>query len=282
MKHLIFGRNSWLGSKIKNYLNAAGEQAEISAIDVTNLEAIEGELTSKRPQIVINAAAKTGRPNIDWCEEHKSETLAVNTIGPLNLLKSCLDREIYLVQLASGCIFDNVGYDKPVSEQDLASPPSFYSWTKYWADEVLKNFPVLILRLRMPCDKEPNPRNLITKLANYPKIIDVQNSITVVDDFLYALRKLMGKKCIGIYNVTNPGAIRHEEIMAMYQEIVEPGHQYQLIAKEDLQKLGLAKAGRSNCVLSTEKLEKEGINLPPVKEALKKILIEYAARLANK
>lgn len=276
MNYLIFGRNSWLGQKIANTLTKSGHTVLISQVDITNLADVRQEIKAHNVDAVINSAGRAGNPNIDWCEDHKAETLASNTVGPINILTACLESGKYMVHLGSGCIFDNAGYDTPVTEETKASPPSFYSYTKFWADEVLKNFPVLILRLRMPSDADINPRNLITKLSKYPKIIDVQNSMTVVDDFLVAFQQLTDKRKIGIYNIVNPGVITHKEIMAMYTELVDQTHKYEMIPAQDLQRLGLAKAGRSNCVLSTDKLTKEGIHLRPVKEAMRDVMQKYA------
>ena len=41
------------------------------------------------PDVVINCAGKTGRPNVDWCEDHKEETVRANVTGPLILLDEC-------------------------------------------------------------------------------------------------------------------------------------------------------------------------------------------------
>jgi dTDP-4-dehydrorhamnose reductase len=40
-------------------------------------------LDEVKPDVVINAAGKTGKPNVDWCEDHKEETLRSNDTGPL-------------------------------------------------------------------------------------------------------------------------------------------------------------------------------------------------------
>lgn len=269
-KILIFGAG-WLGHKFKNYLGA-----ELSRADITNKQAVEEALNLIKPDVVINTAGKTGKPNIDWCEDHKVETINSNITGPLVLLKACLDRGIFLAHLSSGCIFDGASPEKGgFSEEDKPNPVSFYSWTKTMADDVLKGFPVLILRLRMPVDKEPNQRNLITKLAGYPKIVDVVNSVTIVDDLLYATKELIKKNKTGIYNIVNPGPVKHKDILTWYTKIVKPSHQYELIAAEDLLNEGLAKAGRSNCILDTRKLEAEGVKLQSAKDGIIFCLKEY-------
>lgn len=276
MKYLIFGQQGWLAQKF----NKALADSEISMVDITDLPALRKELNEKHPEIVINAAGITGRPNIDWCEEHKAETVAGNVTVPLNILQACGERKIYWVHLSSGCVFQGEGPDKKgFREDDQANPPSFYSWTKYWADQILKNFPVLIVRLRLPVDNEPNPRNLIDKLAKYSQIIDSKNSITVIPDFLEATKKLIEKKRVGIYHLVNPGLIAPSEIMELYKKIVNPNHQFKIISEEEIYKQGLAKAERSNCFLNTDKLQKEGIILKPIKERIVEILEEYKKNL---
>jgi len=273
MKYLIFGRKEgWLAQKFIKFL----ENSEISDVDITDLRAIRKELDEKKPEIVINAAGITGRPNIDWCEEHKAETIAGNVIGPLNILQACEERKIYWVHLGSGCIFQG---NKGWKEDDKATPPSFYSWSKYWADQILKNFSVLIVRLRLPIDTEPNPRNLIDKLLKYSEVIDSKNSVTIIPDLLYATKELMEKRRIGIYHVVNPGNIKPSEIMKLYKKIVNPEHQFKVISEKDLYKKGLVKAVRSNCVLNTDKLQKEGIILKPIKERIIEVLKEYKQNL---
>lgn len=283
MTYLIFGKSGWLASKFNNFL----KNSQISDVDITDLSAVRKELDDKKPEKVINAAGITGRPNIDWCEEHKLETVAGNVTGPLNILQACGERKIYWVHLGSGCIFQGDGPasakatagKKGWKENDEATPPSFYSWTKYWADSILKNFPVLIVRLRLPIDTEPNPRNLIDKLAKYSQVIDTENSITVIPDFLDAAKQLIDKKLTGIYHVTNPGVIKPSEIMQLYQDIIDSGHDFEVVSDRTLYEKGLVKATRSNCVLNTDKLKKEGIHLKPIQERIVEVIKEYKKSL---
>ncbi len=164
---LIFG-TGWLGKKLGEYCNA-----ELSGADITDSASVCAALDATRPSVVINAAGKTGRPNIDWCENHKEETVHSNITGPFILLNACKERGIRLVHFSSGCIFDGASPAKNgFTEKDTPNPISFYAWTKAQADAVLSRFPTLIIRLRMPIDSMPHERNLITKLANYSHIID--------------------------------------------------------------------------------------------------------------
>ncbi len=271
-QYLIFG-NGWIGNKLKNYLPDAG----ISLADITNKQAVHEAIEQHKPFFVINAAGKTGKPNIDWCEDHMVETFASNVKGPIRLAEVCLEQKVKFMHIGSGCIYEGNNGGKGFSEDD---PPnyfgSFYSRTKIWAERTLKQYSVLQLRLRMPVDKEPNDRNLITKLTRYEKIISVPNSMTIIDDFLFGAKTLMEKEKTGIYNVVNPSSITHQQILELYQQIVDSSFTFTVFSLDELKKI--VKAGRSNCILNTEKLQKEGIILPPVEQAIKKCLTEYAKR----
>ena len=276
MKYLIFGKDGWLAQKFNNFL----EDSQISDVDITDLPATRKELDEKKPKIVINAAGITGRPNIDWCEEHKIETVAGNVTGPLNILQACSEKNVYWVHLGSGCIFQGRGpNNKGFRENDEANPPSFYSWTKYWADSILRHFPILIIRLRVPIDIEPGSRNLIDKLLKYSQVIDTENSVTVIPDFLDAAKELINKRKTGIYHVTNPGVLKPSEVMQLYKDVIDSSHDFEVVSDEELYKQGLVRAIRSNCVLNTDKLQKEGIHLKPIQERIVEVIKEYKKNL---
>lgn len=58
---------------------------------------------------------------------------------------------------------------------------------------------------------------------------------------------------------------------------MDSDHTYELITIEQLK--GMTKAERSNCTLNTMKLEREGIRLRPVEEAVRACLVEYKQKL---
>jgi dTDP-4-dehydrorhamnose reductase len=265
---LVFG-NGWIGNRL-----ATEFKAEIVRADITNRIAVQAALERRAPTVVINAAGKTGRPNIDGCEADPSGTLLVNTAGPILLAEECLSRGIFMVHLGSGCVYEGAG---PFTEAD---PPNFfgsiYSRSKALSEAALKNLPVLQLRIRMPFDGTPNPRNLITKLVGYPRIISVPNSLTYIDDFIVAAECLIAARRTGIWNIVNPGAITHGQILDLYRKIVDPDHKFETMALEEL--AAVTKAGRSNCVLDGGKLAGEGIRLQPVEAALSDALNDYRMR----
>jgi len=276
MKILIFGKG-YVGTRC----HEAWEGSVLSQTRVNSKEDALEEIKKHNPDVVLNAAGVKGRPNVDWCEDHKLETMRGNTLMPLMLADACAEEGVYFLHIGSGCIFygDSPHPDKAWRENDFGNPSAVYSRSKWAADLVLSTLPnVGIARIRMPLDEFPSPGNLIDKLASYEKVIDVENSVTVVPDMLDVLHKLLEKKGEGVFHVTNPGTIRHRELLEMYEEIVDPSHTCEWISNDELKTQGLAKKGRSNNFLASERLGELGIKMRPAKEALRDTLEKYAKR----
>ncbi|TSC58118.1 MAG: hypothetical protein Greene041619_807, partial [Candidatus Peregrinibacteria bacterium Greene0416_19] len=207
MKVLLLGSRGFMGQRLLSIY----PEALIPSVDIADRRAVASLLDDSKPDVVINAAGKTGRPNVDWCEDHKRETLRSNVTGALVLLEECVQRDLYLVHLSSGCIYDGNNGGGGFSEDD---PPnffgSFYSRTKAWSDQAMRDFAahpgggVLTFRLRMPFDGSTDERNLIMKLRKYPRVLDVQNSITHIPDFLTVAHTLIERRRTGVYNIVNP------------------------------------------------------------------------------
>lgn len=273
MNILIFG-NGYLANRIK----LAWPDTIVSDVRIDDRTAVGRALDEIRPDAVVNTAGKTGKPNVDWCETHQEETYRSNVVGALTLAEECRAHHIYLLHLGSGCIFYGPSPDpKGWTEDDFANPSAFYSRTKYAADLILSKLSgVGIARLRMPIDHLPSSRNLIDKLSKYSQIIDVTNSVTVIEDLLLAAHQLMEKKANGIFHVINEGVMRHKDLIALYEKYVDPQHTNEWILDEDLVKLGLATHQRSNCILQSSRLAALGIKMRPIHEALEDTMRRYA------
>src|SRR5262245_29695908 len=221
---LILGGRGYLGGYFRDsYPNAVTPEVDIS--DRSQVAAI---LEQHRPEVVINCAGKTGRPNVDWCESHRAETVRANVTGALIVLEECLARGTYLVHLSSGCIYEGDNGGAGFTEED---PPnfwgSFYSRTKAWSDQILRDFPALTLRLRMPFDGSTSERSRLTKLRKYRRVLTEPNSLTYLPDFFTAAARLIERRSTGVYNVVNEGAISPYEIMTRYRERVDPSHAFE-------------------------------------------------------
>lgn len=274
MKKILIIGNGFLGKRCAE----SWPEAVVSDKIIKSVQDVEDLLDEYKPDSVLNAAGVVGKPNVDWCETHQLETVAGNTVLPIMIAEACVNKGVYLLHMGTGCIYYGYSSDpKGWKESDPANPLAVYTRSKYAADLVLSTLPNIgIARIRMPIDHIPSPGNLIDKLASYKKVVDVENSVTVIDDMIQVFGELLEKQATGIFHVTNPGSIKHKEILEMYNEIVDPNHTNEWITAEELVVEGLAKKTRSNNVLNSENLEKLGIKMRPVKEALRDTLEKYA------
>jgi len=275
MKILIIGGNGYIGQRCIN----AWDDAVAADGHVYSKEDVLAQIDKHQPDVILNAAGVRGKPNVDWCEDHQLETVIGNTKLPIVIAEACQERGVHLLHIGSGCIFygDSDHPDKTWREDDFGNPIPVYSRAKWAADLVLSTLPnTAIARIRMPIDWMPSPQNMIDKLATYPKVIDVENSVTIVDDMIDVFYQLLEKRATGIFHVTNPGTLKHKEIVALYEQYVDPTHTNEWIDNDDLVKLGLATKGRSNNFLSSEKLKDLGIEMREVHEAMEETMKKYA------
>ncbi|MHB8830804.1 MAG: sugar nucleotide-binding protein [Patescibacteria group bacterium] len=276
MSILVFG-NGWIGNKfIERY-----PEARMSIVIAKSPQDVEQILETEDPDVVLNCAGITGQPNVDWCETHQVETAVGNTMLPIMLAQACAERGIHLTHLGSGCIFYG---DSPQPggwrEDDYPNPVAYYSKTKAAADMVLGSMPnVAVVRLRLPLDSTPSPKNSITKLVSYPKVIDVSNSATVIDDLLDVFYQVMEKRATGIFHAVNPQPLSYRDFMKWYEEIVDPNHKNEWITEEQLVAQGLAAKKRSTNILANLRLPEIGIHMRPTEEAVKATLRAYAEKL---
>jgi dTDP-4-dehydrorhamnose reductase len=275
----IVGANGFFGQKFVKYFKNKNWQVFTDRIDITNYPEALRILSQTKPDVVFNCAGITGKPNVDWCENNKEITMQVNLNGALNLAYLSQKLGFYFAHLGSGCVYagDNNGIG--FRETDEANfEGSYYSRTKKYSEILLTEFNPLQLRVRIPLEGKSSAKNVINKLLNYEKIVVVNNSFTVVEDFLDLAYFLISNQKRGIYNCTNPGYMDYKFLLTEYQKIVDKDKKFEFISPKELDSLTLAK--RSNCVLNTDKItEEESYFLPEIKSRVPSILKKYKESL---
>jgi len=273
-KILLLGSTGFIGAQLKAALLEKNYEVADPRVEVRNLDDVRQAIETHEPDYIVNATGITGKPNVDWCEDQPGETYSVNLSGAINVATAAFEKSIKVAQMSSGCIYDGDNDGKGYSEED---EPNFfgslYSRTRVLSDKALREFPnVLQLRVRIPIMGHSHPKNLIDKLIKYPQMINMTNSCTVMEDFIPATVKLMEMGEVGVMNMTNIGAMNHVGIMTLYKEIVDPNYEINVMSDEDQAKLN---ARRSNTVLSSDKREALGVNMPPLEESLRRVLESY-------
>ncbi len=279
MKILILGRG-FIGQRCWDYWHML-KNVEIAITDayIGSVEDVLGLIAYHAPDAILNAMGVVGKPNVDWCENHQLETYYGNTHLPMIIADACQQQGVYLLHIGTGCIF--YGYkDGGWLPEDIANPSAVYTKSKYATDLILSTLPnVGIARIRMPIDHLLHPANLITKLATYKKVINVENSVTVIEDMQMAFLKLIENKAQGIYHVVNPGSISHKEMLERYKVYIDSKHTNEWITVDELTKLGLAQKIRSNNILNSDSLRIFEIGMRPAVVAVADAIQRYAKEL---
>jgi len=267
---LIFGKG-FIGKRLQEALGCA-----ISDKKIYRLADAERELKRFQPKIIINCVGHIGR-NVDDCELDKDLTLSANVFAPIILAEAALRHDKRLVHISSGCIFDyDYAANAPITEN---SEPNFfelfYSRSKIYAEKAIaalcQKYPVLIVRIRVPLDNRPDPRNLLDKLISYKLAIGLPNSVTYIPDFIEGLKHLLKIKASGIYNLACRGALYYPDLLEIYKKYV-PSFQYQTV------KFNKLKLTRTNLILSTKKLEDSGFRVRKIDDVLEECVKGYLGK----
>jgi dTDP-4-dehydrorhamnose reductase len=287
--YIILGKNGYIAEAIVKELRSRDlSYVALSRTDInyTNkcdfdlyvLNNFHRNILEGEDIVVINCAGYIGKPNVDACELAKADCIEGNVLFPAMLSQLCADRGYQYVHISSGCIYG--GYEKHFTEEDVPNfdfqNGSFYSGTKALAEKVVtQNNPTsYIFRLRIPFDELESPRNYITKILNYDKLLNAENSFSHRADFAkYTIDLIENKAPKGIYNITNKGSLTTEQVIELIKEYKITNKNFEFFSNLD-SFMSEVTAPRSNCVLDTSKIENQ-IKIRTTEEAFRDALSKY-------
>ena len=186
-EYLVFG-DGFLGNQFVKY-------HPNSVISRTRLDGdLESDIKKSGCRAVICAAGISGKPTIDWCEDHEEETFEANFLGALNIARVCKKLQVPLVYFGSGAVYTEGTW----SETD---PPNYegtvYSKWRVRLEEALKFYPVTYLRIMYPCSFDGHPKSFDEKMKTR-KAHKAMIQYTDIPSLFPLIPKLIGKS--GIYN----------------------------------------------------------------------------------
>lgn len=294
---LILGASGYVGQAYQRFFVGRGIKYQVGDRSKHNYLQRDGlrRLVEKvRPEFLINTAGYTGKPNVDACEIHKGECLEGNAVFPGLVKEVCAETNTPWGHVSSGCIFTGTRPDgSGFLEEDTPNFTfrqnncSFYSGTKALGEEILRDASqCYIWRLRVPFHHVDHPRNYLTKVISYARLLEARNSLSHLDDFVRATWESWSHRLpFGVYHVTNPGAITTHEIVEMIKKsglgsrLEAKGKIFSFFADEaEFMKLA-AKTPRSSCVLDCRKLTGHGVKMPEVHEAVEQALARWETAL---
>jgi len=283
----LLGGSGYVGSAYQALLqrkNIPFRNLRRADVDYSDKAALTDLLRREKPEFLINAAGYTGKPNVDACELHKAECLFGNAVLPGRIAEACSAAGIPWGHVSSGCIYtgarpDGAGF----TEEDTpnfsfrTNNCSFYSGTKALGEEVLAGRnDVYIWRLRIPFDHNESPRNYLTKLIRYQRLLEATNSISHLHEFVAATFACWEKRVpFGTYNVTNPGEVTTREVVDLIRKSGVCTKDFSFFKDEGEFMQTAAKTPRSNCVMNSTKLARAGIKMTPVVDAIRQALSQW-------
>ena len=283
----LLGGSGYVGAAYQALLQRKGipfRNLRRADIDYTNTDTLTDLLRTGKPDFLINAAGYTGKPNVDACELHKAECLFGNAVLPGRIAEACTSAGVPWGHVSSGCIYtgarpDGSGFtetDKP-NFSFRTNNCSFYSGTKALGEEILVDRnDVYIWRLRIPFDHNEGPRNYLTKMMRYQRLLDAAKSISQLHEFVAATFACWEKHVpFGTYNVTNPGQVTTREVVDLILASGVCPKEYSFFTDEAEFMRTAAKTPRSNCVMDSSKLQATGIKMTEVHEAVARDLSNW-------
>jgi dTDP-4-dehydrorhamnose reductase len=187
-------------------------------LDYTDLDQLSRYLELLDAELVVNCAGFTGK-TVDDCAKDIHQCIAANMVLPGMVAEVCASAGVPLIHISSGCIFTGPGVWKEDDEPNNMDQP--YARSKVFAEQRITTSGALawIFRIRMPFNHLPHQRNWLTKLANYPLILDGLNSITLLDEFTMRSYLVFQKAEPGIYHAAYPTPVRTIEVARMLRDV---------------------------------------------------------------
>lgn len=284
---LLLGGSGYVGTAFRNFLETHNityrsiSRRDTDYYNKVNLQRILEEL---KPQIVINAAGYTGKPNVDACEIHKSDCIQGNVLLPSLLAEACTKLNIVLGHVSSGCIYtgntpNGRGFTESCTPNFCfrTNNCSFYSGCKALGEECLANCPrAYIWRLRIPFNNVDSPRNYLSKILTYNRLLNARNSVSHLNEFVRAcVQSYQLQIPFGTYNITNPGSVTTEEVVHLVSKILKPNKTF-IFFKDEMEFMSTAATTpRSNCVLDSSKIQGFGIKLTDTLSIVEECLLNW-------
>lgn len=289
---VLLGGKGYVGSAFQKHLSERGLPFQVvsrDSVDYSIRGLLKEYLSSVKATFLINAAGFTGRPNVDACEFRKAECLAGNAVLPGVIRDVCEDLHVPWGHVSSGCIYtgtrpDGSGFvesDEP-NFSFRQNNCSFYSGSKALGEEVLEGAEsCYVWRLRIPFDHVDSPRNYISKMMRYDRLLNATNSLSHLGEFVAACVECWTKRAdFGIYNLTNPGSVTTKDVVDMIVRHGLTDKDFSFFdSEEEFMKIA-AGTPRSNCVLDSSRAVSAGLSLSPVEDALEQAMQKWVSSAA--
>lgn len=236
MRILLTGATGLIGSRFEELMFENHEIIPMTSkdVDISVDDSVYSFFLGINADAVIHLAAKT---DVDGCENDKEEDMrliqkeighqtavekmdwslvdwytrnsafSINFIGTKNIYKAAKEKGMKFVYISTDFIFK--GNDK-YTEESEPNPINWYGMTKLYGERLIDISKDLIVRLSFPYGY-PSPvkpdfvQKIISLISGRDEVSLIEDQTitpTFIDDIIFGLDFLLGKKATGIYNLT--------------------------------------------------------------------------------
>ncbi|MBF6626746.1 NAD-dependent epimerase/dehydratase family protein [Aerococcaceae bacterium zg-BR9] len=223
MNIVIFGKNSYIGTKIRNHILATEPNTSITELDSKDVEWQEFDFSSTNCLILV-----AGIAHIKETEENKDLYYKVNYQLTKNVAQKALNQGVrHIVFLSTMSVYGkNVG---KISLKTSLTPTSHYGKSKLMAEEALLEMKkdyngVTLSIIRPPMVYGKNARGNYSSLSKFSKktpfFIDTNNrrSMIHIDNLCEFIHQVVSKEMPGILCPQNEGYANTADIYRLIRK----------------------------------------------------------------
>ena len=116
--------------------SSPSEDGIVRRLDITQEVAVESEIASFFPDIIINCAAMTA---VDLCESEQEKAYNINALGPKYIAKIADRIGAKLIHISTDYVYDGQA-QTPYTEEAVPNPISVYGSTKLVGDKFVMDY----------------------------------------------------------------------------------------------------------------------------------------------
>jgi dTDP-4-dehydrorhamnose reductase len=219
---LITGGDGQLAQDLVRRFTERGWEVQAPShteLDVADRAAVVAQLTERRVDVVVNAAAWTD-PN--GCEADAQRAWAVHAMAVRHLAEACRATGAHLCQISTDYVFDGTPGTSH-TEWDLPAPVSVYGRSKLGGEHEVPDGATIVRTSRLLSRHGNNvARNVLRLAAASP---DQQfrfdafhkGCVTFTTDLAVVIEALVAARLPGIYHATNRGVTTwYEFVRALF------------------------------------------------------------------
>jgi dTDP-4-dehydrorhamnose reductase len=239
MKLLVTGARGMMGRDLCAIAEEAGHEVwptdvehlchdPEDKIDVTDFESLGPAFDDFRPDLVFHLAAMT---HVDECERRPEEAYLINTVGTQNLAQRCRERDLEMVYISTGSVFDGTK-PTPYHEFDDPNPQSVYSRSKWQGELIVRDLlpQHFIVRAGWMFGGGPEDKKFVAKMIDLARERDVLRAVDdkfgspcYTKDISRRCMELIESRRYGTYHAANTGYCSRFEMAAAILEFARVG-----------------------------------------------------------